>query len=112
MDGYLELFDGARYGRAFVLRIFAKFSASVLLIAAFFFLAGDDSQVGKRLLGGVLLVIGGITGYWGFRPKYPCPKCSRQMQVSRKIREGAGGRDLFLVCDECKVCINLKVQEE
>jgi hypothetical protein len=112
MDGYLELFDSARYGRAFVWRILAKFLAVVTLIAAFFFLAGHDSRIGERLLGGILLAIGVGVGYWGFRPTYPCPKCSRQMHLNRRIKQGAGGRDLFLACDGCKVCINLKVQEE
>jgi hypothetical protein len=110
MDGYLQLFDSARYGRAFGLRILAKFISVVVLIASLFFIAGDTSGTASKLLGGGLLVIGITVGYWGFRPKYPCPRCCRKMRVSKK--KAIGGRDLFLTCEDCKVCIDLKIQEE
>jgi hypothetical protein len=111
MDGYLELKDNSKFGRAYSVRLFSKFCTSVILIAAFYFLASDKSDTTERVLGGVLLAAGLILGYWSFRPTYRCPKCARQMSLTRRERKESG-RDLFLTCDDCKVSIDLKVQEE
>lgn len=110
MEGYLELFDTPRYGRIYVVRLFAKFFAVIALNAAIYFLIGSGSLI--KALGGMLLVLALGTGYWAFRPKYPCLKCVRPMHVGKKPKQGTGGKDLFLVCHDCKVCIDLNVGEE
>ena len=112
MNGYLELFDSPKYGRAYVLRLIGKVCAVSALTASFYFFAAENVGTGARLFAAGLLTCGIPLGYWSFFPKYICPKCERRMEVTRKKRIGAGGAAICLACNQCKAFIDLKVADE
>jgi hypothetical protein len=108
MDDYSEIPDGAKMRRTFLLRDSAK-SVTVLLLASalgcyFANGAGPRMKIASLVVG----IVGLSIGYWAFFRPYLCPQCQHRMKVKRMPGNSA---PLYLVCDHCMGCTDLKTTD-